>query len=353
MNRVRIGIIGCGFIAGVHARVLVENPNVELVAVCDLAEDRARSLAGKYGAKNHYTDFHEMLERESIDAVEILLPHHLHVEVTVAAAEAGKHLLVEKPMATNVYECDRMIQAARKAGVKLMIAHNKRFDSHNELLKKLVDEGRLGTIVLARSVYSINLKTLQDLIPSKWRLQRKKAGGGVLTDMAVHYLDLLRWVVPGEVKKVSALTALITEKESLSPDVEDNGVIMLQFTGGAIATVQASWSIDVPLGLDEEAEVWGTGGRIRTKAMGMSPSPYHPMQIFFGKDVLGNLNGEIYPNMIFDPYESFKKENDHFIRCILENEEPRITGEDGRKTIACLEAAYDSAATGKTVALLQ
>lgn len=280
MRKIRFGIIGCGFVADFHARALVENPNVELVAVCSAHVDKCRSLAARYGARKYYTNFHKMLEKESIDAVQILLPHNLHAEVTIAALEMGKHVLVEKPMATNTRDCDRMIHAATKARVKLMVAHNKRFDAHNELLKKLVDGGTLGTIVMGRGTYSVNFKVLENLVPSKWRKQDEKAGGGVLSDAAVHYVDLLRWIVPGEVRKVSAMKALITEGDSLSSTQEDNGVIMMQFASGAIATVEASWSVSVPFGLDEEAQIWGTEGRVRTKGMGMSQSPYLPIAVY-------------------------------------------------------------------------
>ena len=193
---------------------------------------------------------------------------------------------------------------------------------------------------------------LQSFSHTDWRLKPELAGGGALTDLGSHYVDLLRWLMPGEARSVTAFQALLTEM-AIMPQLEDNAAMLMQFDSGAIAIVDASWSVRVPYRWEEGTEIYGSEGKIMTRGIGSMQGPMHPIEIFTSRQVLGSSTGVILPEYTYDPLISTKREVAHFVNCILEDKEPRIKGEDARKTIECILAGYESAKTGKTIHLSQ
>ncbi|GII81839.1 oxidoreductase [Sphaerisporangium rufum] len=249
----RYGVIGCGRIHRNHAQAALAVEGVELVGVSDVDEERA-ATSGREWNVPFYTDYREMLAA-GVDAVGICLPHHLHEEVCVAAAQAGVHVFCEKPLATSVEECDRMIQACDHHGVKLAVVFQHRFNDNAQALRRLLDSGRLGRPVLGTALFQYykNPEDTSYFAGSGWRGTWEREGGGVLNTHAVHALDLLCWFL-GEVKETQGLIATLTH----STEVEDTAGGVLRFESGALATIAASMSVG--LKFESRITISGTKG---------------------------------------------------------------------------------------------
>ena len=306
----------------------------------DIQESTARKRAKEWGADIWLTDYKELLKMEEIDAVDICLPHHLHARVAIAALEAGKHVLLEKPIATTLADADEILSVARRAGVKFMIAENVRFIPAHRLMKKLIDEGLVGRIFLARSHQGgSEIRRLMD--PQNWKGTPDKCGGGVLIDSGVHRIDLFRWIL-GDVKAVYAWIAKQVVK--LENKCEDNALLLLKFKNQAIGELDTSWTIVSPW--NETVEIYGTKGTILVDL-----SRGLPLALY--SEEMGNYWH--HPRIEHSPTnwgeDSIRKEVQHFVDCILKDEEPEVKGEDGRTALEVALAAYESARTGKIVEL--
>ena len=222
---VRLGVLGAGIIANSFMEAAPDVAHLEVAVICDVAEDAARALAVPQNI-NWVTDCRAVLQDDSIQAVYIALPHHLHEEATIAAAEAGKHILLEKPMANSLQEADRMLAVQREAGVKLMIGFTHRFHSELETAKRLIDAGELGKLTLA-----IDVMTTGGVIPG-WFWQQSEAGGGVLHVNGAHSFDRLRWLMGSEIDEVFAYAETYDPRKT----VEDSTVVAMRFANGAMGT---------------------------------------------------------------------------------------------------------------------
>ena len=231
----RLGVLGAGIIAKSFMEAAPDVPDLEVAVICDIAEDVARALAEPRNI-NGVTDYQAVLEDESIQAVYIALPHHLHEEATIAAAEAGKHILLEKPMANTLDQADRMLAAQKRAGVKLMIGFTHRFHSELETAKRLIEAGELGQLTLA-----LDVMTTGGVIPA-WFWQKPEAGGGVLHVNGAHSFDRLRWLVGSEIVEVFAYADTYDSRKS----VEDSAVVALRFANGAMGMTVHNWVTDGP-----------------------------------------------------------------------------------------------------------
>lgn len=226
---VRLGLIGAGAIGVKHADAAASLQEVSLQAVCDIDSARSESLAAGRSARS-FTDWRRMIEEASLDAVIVALPHALHRDVTVAAAEAGLHVLVEKPMATSVEACDMMIAACERAGVVLGVCHALRHHRQFRVASEIVEAGELGAPVTV----SVRRSTDYDR-PTRpgWFLDPEVAGGGIMFNLGSHAIDLIQWFGGAPVKRVLGRTA--TSDSSLS--VETEGMALLQLTNGLHASV--------------------------------------------------------------------------------------------------------------------
>jgi predicted dehydrogenase len=249
----RYGIIGCGRIHRNHVQAALAVDGVQLVGVSDVDEERAATAAREWDVPS-YTDYRELLA-SGVDAVSVCLPHHLHEKVCVDAAEAGVHVLCEKPLATSIEECDRIIEACDRHGVKLGVSFQHRFNDNAQALRRLIDSGRLGRPILGTALFQY-YKNPQDtgyFAGSGWRGTWEREGGGVLNTHAVHALDLLCWFF-GPVKETHAAIATLTH----STEVEDTAGGVLRFESGALATIAASMSVG--LKFESRISVSGTDG---------------------------------------------------------------------------------------------
>jgi len=238
-EKVRVAVIGCGAIAKYrHLPELEAHPQVELVAVCDANEERVTKMARVYKTKP-FTSYLEMFQMENLDAVVICLPHHLHAEATIAAAQAGVHILCEKPIATSKEEAQAMVDAAKEKGVKLMIGHNQRFVPSHKEAKKILDSGELGKLQSFRTTFGHSG-------PENWSLdgsdsfyfENDRLPFGVMGDLAIHKIDLLQFLLGESITHVTAMSGTFSKPTKH----EDHSVILAKTKSGVFGTITASWN---------------------------------------------------------------------------------------------------------------
>lgn len=336
MKKLGVAVIGMGAAGCLHVESYNElKEKTKLLAICDTDRDCAETNASMYGA-SACTDYHELFKRPDVDIVDICLPHHLHAEAAIAAAEAGKHVLVEKPIATTLKDADRMIAAVKKAGVKLMVAENHAFIPAHQLAKDLVDKGAIGRIFLAKAYEVVGDVPV---VAGTWKTSPEAIG--TLLDMGVHRFFVLRWIV-GEITSVFAFAdKLACEVET---DNDDTAVILLKFKNQALGEVDVSCCVvSEPT---NRLELYGTEGTIIEDHMWEQPLMYASNKSGFETD------GWIRPQVEHAPFPgyygiSFRREIEHFVDCVREDREPLVTGELGKAALNVVVRAYESVKTEK------
>ena len=251
----RWGILGCGDVAEYKGGPpLYTVDDSELIAVMRRDRAKAEDFAKRHGAKRVYSDIDDLLADDELNAIYIATPPYLHYEHTLRTAQAGKHVLCEKPMAMTVEECQGMVGACHDAGVTLMLAYYRNFYPNIVKMKALMDEGAIGDVVLARvnhtGFYDPNRHEL-----SSWRVNRDVSGGGVLMDLGSHRISLLQYLM-GDIESVEGYA----ETVYLDIEVDDSTVFTLRFDGGAHAVVNVNWNVGVSI---DDVEVYGTEGALR------------------------------------------------------------------------------------------
>lgn len=341
---VGIGIIGCGIIAGAHIKRYLNNPNAKIVAVCDIVEEKAIEAAKLAGVDACYTDYNEMLRRDDIQAVSVCTPHPLHHTPSIAAANAGKHILCEKPMCTAVKDANAMVEAVRENNVKFMVGYQTYFGAAMQTTKKLIDEGYLGRIHEICSVGGSH----QIRSDADW-FYTKKAGGGVTVDWTTYTLYQFRYLM-GKARAMFARSAInepVKQSrdrpgETVELEVEDTISMLMTFENGAMGLIYNSWSSAFPHGY---FEVVGMEGVLSRTPMGTILSTTKvglPEVAQDGKIMLPS-----------DPprFDAFQAKIDHFVDCVLNDQEPEIPAEIGRDVVEMAEAAYRSIEQNKLIEL--
>lgn len=341
------GIVGCGVIAGAHARAIAGLPNAHLVAVTDVVASRAEALAGAHGAELE-PDLAALLRRPEVDVVAVCVPSGLHAEVATTAAQAGKHLVVEKPIDVSLVAADGLLAAVDDAGVGLTVVCQRRFDPGYRALADLIDQGRLGRLIVGDArVKWFRDQAYYDSEPWRgtWAMD-----GGALMNQGIHYVDLLRWFM-GPVVEVTAICA--TQAHRI--EVEDVALALLRFESGAVGTLEVSTAI-YP-GLPERVEVTGTGGTVvvesgRTRARELADAGGEVSS--HGKPIVDMFRDDPEPDA---PYHGAVGDSAHaaqiadFLGSLDDKREPLITGQDGRDDLEVVLAVYRSARTGAPVTL--
>ncbi len=327
---VKWGIIGCGNVAeSKGGPALYKAENSELVAVMRRDEQLAAEFAERHGAQRHYSTVEQILADEEINAVYIATPPHVHAEQTIAAAQAGKHVLCEKPMAMSVAQCREMIAACAANNVQLMLAYYRRFWPAAQKMKQLLADGAVGTPTMARAHCAYLWHPPEDgSVP--WRIRREIAGGGFLWDIGAHRLDLLVQMM-GDVESVGALV----EAVHFDIEVDDASSLVMKFTSGAQGVGMFYWTIGASI---DELEVAGPGGRLIATDFGAG-------------DLLLTRDGETEQFHIPPPRPTHLPLVEHYVQCISSGQPNALPGEEGLKTTAIIEAAEASAKTGRFVAL--
>jgi len=343
MEKVKVGIIGSQFVASIHAEALKSVPDAELVAVASPTEAHVKEFASRHHVPHCFTDYHRMLEMDDLDMVTLCLPNHLHCEAAVAAAEAGKHVVCEKPLCMNLAEADRMIQACRKAGVKLMYAEELCFAPKYVRAKQLVDEGALGKVHLVKQ------SEKHDGPHAAWFWDVELSGGGVTMDMGCHAFEFFRWML-GKPKAVSVYADMGTYVHKDRTRGDDDATIIVNFEGEVRGIAEESWTKKG--GMDDRAEIYGSEGVIYANLLqGNSLLTYSDVGYDYAVEKAGSTVG-----WSFTIYEEawnygFPQEMAHFVKCVKEDLQPLETGEDGRAVLEMIFAAYASAGKGCAVEL--
>ena len=352
-EKIRIGVIGCG--AGrFHAQQYASMPDVELVALAGLEPDRCRQIAEQHHIPHVYGDYAELVARPDVDGVSVCVPNHLHAPMTIAALEAGKHVLVEKPLAASVAEGEAMAEAAARTGRVLMTVFNRRFRNDSQIVKRHVEAGALGQIYFARTGW------LRDQgIPGGaggWFTDKARSGGGCLIDLGVHMLDLALWLMgQPRVESVSAATraALGPRGRGLFPgyrqgegdtfDVDDFVAAFLRLESGATLALEVSWAGYIEKGDRFFVQLWGDEGGATMDVLNYTTQD--TLRIY--TDVHGTRT-EIRPQTAGE-YE--KSVNHEFVRAIRLGRALSPTVEEGLQILRVIEAIYRSAEVGREVML--
>ncbi len=337
----RFGIIGIGNIAPFHALAAKAVPGGQLVAVATRTETKARKFQAEYGAQAYYTDYRRLLERPDIDVVTICTPHFLHEPMTLEAAAAGKHVLVEKPMAITVEEADRMIAACQKAGVKLGVVFQSRFDPLARKLKKALDEGRLGKPLLA-SMTMKWYRTDEYYLSGEWRGTWAQEGGGALINQAIHGIDLLRWMA-GPVKAINGCIATLAH----DIEVEDVAFAVLEYESGAMGMIEGT-TVAYP-GFAERLEFSGTEGSVIYDKGNGKLHWYLKELVEERVDEIKTSSGAARPMDI--SAEGHVKVFRDFAEAIREDRKPLVDGHEGRHSLEIIQAIYRSARERRTIEL--
>lgn len=356
-KRIGTAIIGPGKVAHTHARILATLPQSQFVAVCGRDRERTDIFAAQYGVRA-YTDIRTMLDHADVQMVVVCSPHPLHAEQAILAAEAGVHVLVEKPMAITVAECDQMIAAARRMGVKLGVISQRRLYPAVQRVRAAIDRGKIGQPILG-TLTLLGWRSADYYAMDAWRGTWQGEGGGVLVNQAVHQLDLFQWLM-GPIAEVSGYVANLNHP---TIEVEDTAVAVVRFKSGALGAIVASngqnpglygnvhvygsngtavgvqtdggsmfisgvstavepaindvWTV---LGEAEQLEIWQAQDRQRTQEID-SMSHYHRLQI------------------------------EDFLQTVSTDRSPLVPGIEGRKAVELFEAIYRAHREGSSIRL--
>ncbi|WP_139903787.1 Gfo/Idh/MocA family protein [Clostridium thermarum] len=348
MSKLRFAIIGCGRISYKHVEALVKNKEeAVLTAVCDIIEANAlakqkeyiESMAGevKVGV---YTDYKEMLDREDIDVVTIATESGYHPEIAIYCMNKGKHVIVEKPMALSTKDAAEMIECARENKVKLCVSHQNRFNKPIQQLRKAVEAGRFGKLIsgTARILWNRNMGYYQQ---APWR-GTWKLDGGTLMNQCIHDIDLLQWMLGGEVDTVYA------QCDTFIRDIEgeDFGAIIIRFKNGAIGIVEGTACV-YPKNLKETLDIFGETGTVSIGGLAVNR-----MEAWRFADDLDS-EAEILKAQEGDPDSVYGHGHTPLFKDMIDavrnNREPLINGEEGSKGMSIILAAYKSRLTGQPV----
>lgn len=343
--RVNWGVIGACGIADRRTipEGIIPAKNAELVALMDVDEERLRKVAKKYGKVRYYTKEEDLIKDSEVEAVYIATPTYLHHKHVLMAAEAKKHILCEKPMAMNLHQAEEMIRACRENKVKLTLDYMMRYHTYNREIKRMIDKGELGKLVMGRA----QLTCWYPPIKGAWRQNPELGGGGSLIDMGTHCIDLLEMLM-GKVVEVFCY------KDHLVQDypVEDTSVVLLKFESGALGIVDNHFNIP-DASSENRLEIYGSKGSILARGtIGQDSSGWMVKRVEReekGYEAAQKREEVKEEQVILSPVNMYQQEIEDFSGCILDDKEPSFKGEDGLRNLKIILAAYESAKEGRTV----
>ncbi|MFC5407043.1 Gfo/Idh/MocA family protein [Cohnella soli] len=353
MNPIRIGVIGTGSISECHLSAYNSNSNAKIVAICDVNEERASKVAAKYGADKVFTDYHKLLADPDIDAVSVCTWNNTHAPISIAALEAGKHVLVEKPLARTVEEALAIERAVRSTGKLLQVGFVRRYDPNVKMLREFAERGEFGEIYYAKA------STIRRLgNPGGWFADVDRSGGGPLIDIGVHVIDLV-WYLMGR-PKATTVSGNVYNKlgnrsnvrhlsfykaadyDASKNTVEDLASAVIRFENGASLMVDVSYSLHAKK--DEgSVKLYGVNGSFE-----IDPEIAIVTEKY---DTILNIEPQTDSKAGFAGQPAFDNEINHFIDCIANGTEQMSPVEDGVELMKILCAIYESAAKGEEIRL--
>jgi predicted dehydrogenase len=335
-------LVGCGRIAKRHSELLGRKQidGAQLVAVCDLDDLKAKSIGEQFSIPG-YTDMHQMMRREKIDAVVVLTESGNHARNVVELAKYGKHIVVEKPMALTLDDADEMIRACDSAGVKLFVVKQNRFNVPVAKLREALDQGRFGKLVLG-TVRVRWCRTQEYYDQAPWR-GTWAMDGGVLTNQASHHVDMLEWML-GDVDSVFARSATALA----NIEAEDTAVVTLKFRNGALGIIEATTAVR-PKDLEGSISVLGEGGTVEIGGFAVNKMKvWNFVEPMPGDDDVMERYSVNPPNVYGFGHQAYYE---HVVDCIKNNSRHLVDGLQGRKSLELINAIYESIETGKEVHL--
>ena len=333
MQPIRVAVIGAGFMGERHARIYAGMPDVELVAVCDVREATARELGGRTGAQV-YTDYRALLGRDDLDAVSVCTPDALHREPCELALRAGRHVLVEKPIATTAADAEAIAEAATRGGAVLLVGHCLRFDPRYDQARQAVERGELGAI---QTIYTRRANTVaaQDRLGGRCPLP---------LFLGVHDYDVMRWLAGSEVERVTAESKW-GHLRGLGFPVEDANCALLRFASGTLGIAELNWILPrgFPSSGDHRLDIVGSEGAlsIATLETGVRRAD--------GQRSV-QLDTASAPSVQGHPGGMFYFELRHFVDCVRGRATPAVTAQDALMALRIALAVERAAATGTAIA---
>ena len=339
---IRVGIAGCGKIAQVrHLPEYAAHPDAQIWGLFDLNAERTRALAEQYHAKA-YASYEEMLADPQVDAISICAANAAHAEMSIAALEAGKHVLCEKPMATTLDECQKMVKVAQKTGKVLMIGQNQRLAAAHVKAKKLLEKGAIGRLITYTTAFRHGGPETWTVDPANnWFFDKKRAVMGAMADLGIHKTDLIQFITGQTVTEVQACLCTLDKKyaDGSPIGVDDNAICIYRMSGGAIGTMTASWTDYC--GEDNSTVLFGTEGVLR-----IYDNPAHSIVLnrrggateFFDVDRIQTNDAQTKSGII-----------DMFVDHLHDSTKPYISGESVLTAMRAVFAALESSETGRSV----
>jgi len=330
-------IVGCGRIAPRHAQSLQQIPDARLTAVVDVKEQRAKKFALDYHAEPIF-DFSTLLERKDVDVVNICTPSGYHAQMAIAAMEAGKHVIVEKPMALSLSDADRMIAVSNRTKKKLCVVLQNRYNPPMLALKKLLNEDKLGNLFLGNA--TVRWYRPQEYYDDEWH-GTIAMDGGALMNQSIHHIDALQWCM-GKVESVFAKTATLAHKM----EAEDAGVAILKFQNGALSVIEGS-TVTYPQNLEGSIAIFGATGSVKVGGVALNQTVFckvgglleHEREMITQESLaVTSVYGQGHKFVIEDMFDA-----------IIKDRSPRTSGYEARNSVAIVLAIYQSAASGQTV----
>lgn len=334
MKKLRVALIGAGYIAHYHARGLQSIPGAELTAVAARTLDSAKNFAQKYGIQEATSDALSLVESDDIDAVIISTPNKFHAPYAIEFLKNGKDVFLEKPMAMNAREGLQVKEVADANDRIVMVGHMWRFDTDVNFVRKILDEGKLGKIVKTKG-YGIH----ENWGPSGWFVQKELAGGGALADMGVHAIDTARYLI-GDPKPVKVYAKIGTFYGDY--DVDDSGIVMISWDNGAESIIESGWWQPHMDGPEAGTGLFGTKG-------------YASVFPTFLELKTGGVPAKVEPKLPEREEHCeqgmYTRQMEHFIECVRERKQPVPGVAEGLVILDIVDAAYQSAKTGEVVNL--
>lgn len=324
----RLAFTGTGYISRIHARA-AQNSGAQLAAVVNHKPDSMQKFAADFGIPRQYSNLTDLLKDGGVEAVVVSTPNYLHAPETIAALNAGLHVMVEKPMSLNAAEAKAMTEASEQSGKLLMIAHCWRFDPEVNWLRNQVKAGKLGTIIRTKGCgVHVNWG------PSGHFAEKRFAGGGAMADMGVHALDTARFLL-GDPQPTSVYARIGTYYKDF--DVDDTGIVIVNWDNGASSYFESGWWQPHADGPNAYTQLYGKEGF----------GQLFPAMLKMGDQV--EQSGFTAPRPSHMPQSMYDAQLAYFLKCIQENQKPTPGGADGWTNMKVVDAAYESARTGQAI----
>lgn len=346
IQMLQVGVIGCGRIAQTrHLPEYAENANVKIAGVVDLNMHRAKEIAHKYQAKA-YASYQELLGISGIDAISVCTFNNTHAEIAIAALNAGKHVLCEKPMATNLQEAEAMVAAAKKSEKFLMIAQNQRLTTAHVRARQLMEAGEIGTLLTFRTAFGHPGPETWTIDPGKniWFFDQKRAVMGVMADLGIHKTDLIQYLTGQTVVEATAKLVALDKKneDGTLIHVDDNAMCIYLLDGGALGTMTASWTYCAKE--DNSTVLYGTKGELR-----IYDDPQHSLvlrqtgkePVYIDVDAMQTNDGKQSKTGVIDL----------FVNSVAKGDHTPMSGENVISAMRAVFAAIESSKTGRAVSV--